>query len=503
MNEPASVCVREPGRDLGRDPRRLASGSGSARLQPLLERAVRQVLEHHERLSVRLAVVVERAEVRVRERRGRARLALEARAVGGRREQLDGDATVELRSPRPATRSSSPRGRVARSAGSALRSARRSSRLIIVIRSGGPPDDRRGARARARAGSRPLAAESVPIAAPRRRVLARRRSRRRRPAAVRQLGDGRLRRARGRHARAAAVVGHSAAGRPELAGRSRRGEAIAISTGAVVPAGRRRGRPRRAHEPREGSAVAVERVGEGDNRRPRGGDVRAGDVVVRGGHASRPAADRRAGGRRRRRGAVRAAARGRPCSRPAPSCALPGEPLGPGEIYESNTLALCALSSSPPAPRSSSSIRSPTTTGATRAALDAGLDGDVLITSGGVSVGAHDLVRGALAELGVEEIFWRVAVRPGKPVAFGVARRDARLRAAGQPGLGARRLRALRAPGDARAAGSARSRRRSFCPAASPRRCGRTTSATSSSARGRASSRPASCSSRSPARSRT
>ena len=44
----------------------------------------------------------------------------------------------------------------------------------------------------------------------------------------------------------------------------------------------------------------------------------------------------------------------------------------------------------------------------------------MLVTSGGVSVGVHDLVREIEAELGVEEVFWRVAVRPGKPVAFGV-----------------------------------------------------------------------------------
>jgi molybdopterin molybdotransferase len=44
----------------------------------------------------------------------------------------------------------------------------------------------------------------------------------------------------------------------------------------------------------------------------------------------------------------------------------------------------------------------------------------VLVTSGGVSVGPHDLVRGALAELGAEEVFWRVAVKPGKPIAFAV-----------------------------------------------------------------------------------
>jgi len=56
----------------------------------------------------------------------------------------------------------------------------------------------------------------------------------------------------------------------------------------------------------------------------------------------------------------------------------------------------------------------------TRAALARGLAFDVLVTSGGVSVGPHDLVRGLLAELGAAEVFWRVAVRPGKPVAFGV-----------------------------------------------------------------------------------
>ena len=44
----------------------------------------------------------------------------------------------------------------------------------------------------------------------------------------------------------------------------------------------------------------------------------------------------------------------------------------------------------------------------------------MLVTSGGVSVGPHDLVRRIEAELGVEEVFWRVAVKPGKPVSFGL-----------------------------------------------------------------------------------
>jgi molybdopterin molybdotransferase len=55
-----------------------------------------------------------------------------------------------------------------------------------------------------------------------------------------------------------------------------------------------------------------------------------------------------------------------------------------------------------------------------RDALERGLDADVLVTSGGVSVGPHDLVRRILAELGVEEVLWGVAVKPGKPLAFGV-----------------------------------------------------------------------------------
>jgi molybdopterin molybdotransferase len=58
--------------------------------------------------------------------------------------------------------------------------------------------------------------------------------------------------------------------------------------------------------------------------------------------------------------------------------------------------------------------------GAHREALAGGLSADVLVTSGGVSMGPHDLVRRVAAELGVEEIFWGVAVKPGKPLSFGV-----------------------------------------------------------------------------------
>src|SRR5471030_2251973 len=211
-----------------------------------------------------------------------------------------------------------------------------------------------------------------------------------------------------------AVVGQSAAGRP-AARAIAAGEAIAISTGAVVPAGAD------AIVPVErsisaGGTVEVEGVAEGENRRPRGGDVRVGDPVVLAGTRLGPpqigalAAVGAAIVRCARRPRVAVLATGT-------ELRAPGEELRPGEIYEANTLLLCAQLASAGAEVAVLDAVADDE-GATRAALEAGLDADVLITSGGVSVGTHDLVRGALADLGAEEVFWRVAVRPGKPVAF-------------------------------------------------------------------------------------
>jgi molybdopterin molybdotransferase len=100
----------------------------------------------------------------------------------------------------------------------------------------------------------------------------------------------------------------------------------------------------------------------------------------------------------------------------------PGEPLEPGQIYEANSVLLEAqLASCGAVVERLSSVEDDAD--AHREALARGLEADVLVTSGGVSVGPHDLVRGTLAELGVEEVFWGVAVKPGKPISFGVAGR--------------------------------------------------------------------------------
>ena len=96
----------------------------------------------------------------------------------------------------------------------------------------------------------------------------------------------------------------------------------------------------------------------------------------------------------------------------------PGEPLGPGEIYESNGPMLEAIlrRAGCDVTRLHPVADDPE---AHRASLASALDADVVVTSGGVSVGPHDLVRSTLASLGVEEVFWGVAMRPGKPLAFG------------------------------------------------------------------------------------
>jgi len=210
------------------------------------------------------------------------------------------------------------------------------------------------------------------------------------------------------------VAGRSAAGHPagiELT----TGNAIAISTGAVVPDGADAVVPVERTRGGEGT-VDVEQVARGENVRPRGGDTAAGDTVVPAGATCGPAqlGALAAVGLER----VRCARRPRVAVLATGSeLRLPGEPLGPGEIYESNTVMLAAQ-----VRRAGAEVEVHGAVAddadATRAALERGLDADVLLTSGGVSVGEHDLVRGLLAELGVVEVFWRVAVKPGKPVAF-------------------------------------------------------------------------------------
>ena len=178
-----------------------------------------------------------------------------------------------------------------------------------------------------------------------------------------------------------------------------------------------------------GRVVPIENVVESDNSRGAGSGRRRERTCGRSEATSAPATPcsrpaRCSAPRRSARSPQRASPRSRAaagpessCSAPAPSCARRATRSVPGRST-SRTARCSRPRSRLPARSSTGSDRSPTTRRRTARALEWGLEADVLVTSGGVSVGPHDLVRRILGELGVEEDFWRVAVRPGKPLAF-------------------------------------------------------------------------------------
>ena len=213
------------------------------------------------------------------------------------------------------------------------------------------------------------------------------------------------------------VVERVAAGRPASRPLGA-GEAMGIATGAAVPFGADAVIPVEYVVEHDNAIEISELVERGASIRPAGGDLGAGDVVVRSGVVLGPA----------QLGALAAAGVADIASARRPRAAVlatgselrrPGEELAPGQIYEANGVILAAqLESAGAQVRRLETV--PDDEGAHRRALTVGLEADVLVTSAGVSVGPHDLVRSVGAELGVEEVFWGVAVKPGKPVWFGV-----------------------------------------------------------------------------------
>jgi molybdopterin molybdotransferase len=213
------------------------------------------------------------------------------------------------------------------------------------------------------------------------------------------------------------VVFRVAAGRPAPQP-LRSGEAMGISTGGVVPEGADAVIPIEYVVDHDNDVEIREAVEAGANVRPQGGDLRAGDELVGSGTRLGPA----------QLGALAAGGVAEVACGAMPRAAVlatgtelrrPGEPLAPGEIYEANGLILEAQLRSAGASVERLAVVSDDED-AHREALARGLEHDLLVTSGGVSVGPHDLVRAIEAELGVDEVFWRVAVKPGKPVSFGV-----------------------------------------------------------------------------------
>ena len=193
--------------------------------------------------------------------------------------------------------------------------------------------------------------------------------------------------------------------------------AIAISTGAAVPEGATAVVPVERTEAAEDS-VRVPATKAGANIRRAGEDVAAGDVVLRRGDLLAPAA---------LGVAASVGLASVSCTR-RPRVALlvtgdeltePGQPLAPGAIYSSNGYALAGQ-----VERAGALLvrheRVPDDAEVTHASIGAALaEADVVVVSGGVSVGPHDHVKDAFARQDAEQRFWGIGLRPGKPVWFG------------------------------------------------------------------------------------
>jgi molybdopterin molybdotransferase len=218
------------------------------------------------------------------------------------------------------------------------------------------------------------------------------------------------------------VAGESRAGAPAAAPPGPE-EALRVSTGALVPRGTEAVVPVEQTEPDGAGHVRLTApVAAGQHLRRAGEDMTRGAAVLAPGTPLGPAelgVAVVAG-----RGAVRCARRPRVALvSTGDELVAAGEPLAPGRLHDSNSVVLAAL-----AARAGGRVvargRAHDTLAATERALAGALDvADVVVVSGGVSVGPHDHVKPALAALGVDEVFWRVRLRPGGPIWFGV--RDA------------------------------------------------------------------------------
>ena len=228
------------------------------------------------------------------------------------------------------------------------------------------------------------------------------------------------------------VVGESRAGRPWTEPLEA-GTAVRISTGAAVPDGTAAVVP--VENVTEGQGVVeVPPTPDGAHVRLRGEDVQPGNVVLRRGAELSPpalgvlASVGRSAARCARRPLVAILATG-------DELTDPGTELAPGAIWSSNPVALAGqvVRAGGVVERTQSV---PDDAQASRVAIGDALErADVVCVSGGVSVGPHDHVKGALRDLGVRESFWGVALRPGKPTWFGILDdRERRVLAFGLPG---------------------------------------------------------------------
>lgn len=214
------------------------------------------------------------------------------------------------------------------------------------------------------------------------------------------------------------VVGTSQAG-AGFGGTLNPGEAVRIFTGAPVPAGAD------TVIMQEEAVVAGDLVSftaparPGHSIRPLGNDFRAGDELVKTGTILTPmqiavaAAANTAALSVARRPRIALLATG-------DELVPPGSPLGPDQIVASNSAGLHALLSPYGQSISDHGIARDTREDLSQKLAEVfAEEPDVVVTTGGASVGDHDIVQDILVELGVSIDFWKINMRPGKPLMFG------------------------------------------------------------------------------------
>jgi molybdopterin molybdotransferase len=202
------------------------------------------------------------------------------------------------------------------------------------------------------------------------------------------------------------------------------GSAARIFTGAQIPAGADSVLMQEQAESQPGEGLGAVRVlsapTAGDWIRRRGEDVRAGQVVLAGGARLTPQALGLAAGV----GAATLQVRRRPrvaLLSTGDELVMPGEPLKPGAIYNSNRFMLRGLLQATGCECTDLGIV-PDRLQATRDALRRAAEGhDLILSSGGVSVGEEDHLKPAVQAEGRLEL-WQIAIKPGKPLAFGAVR---------------------------------------------------------------------------------
>lgn len=212
------------------------------------------------------------------------------------------------------------------------------------------------------------------------------------------------------------IVGESRAGRPTEVTVGVR-EAVRISTGAMVPAGADAVVPVEDARIEDDRLLVRKTVEAGFYLRSAGEDIGVDEVVLSPGTQIGPAelgvlaSAGRAAVRCPRRPRVHVLISG-------DELLGPDEPMRPGGVRDSNGYSIPALAEQAGAEFVGFGFAADDPE-ATRAAIAPALDADVAVLCGGVSVGEHDHVKEALAALGVEQCFWGVALKPGRPTWFG------------------------------------------------------------------------------------